>query len=122
MLKSVQGNTRNTLSPKRKVFFFNIRLSVNMVTESVIDVADLSVNFKEKSTNYVEDYIVIEKAQMFKIMHSPLFLIRGLSVRDGEWVKRKPFCYANRISRCTILSLSLSLSFGPALSLTGDCN
>jgi len=82
-----------------------------MVTESVIDVADLSVNFKEKSTNYVEDYIVIEKAQMFKIMHSPLFLIRGLSVRDGEWVKRKPFCYANRISRCTILSLSLSLSF-----------
>lgn len=72
----------------------------------MIDVADLSVNFKEKSKNYVEDYIAIEKAKMFKIMHSLLFFIRGLSMRDGEWVKRKLFCYASRISRCTILSLS----------------
>jgi len=77
-----------------------------MVTESVIDVADLSVNFKEKSKNYVEGHIAIEKAQMFKIVHSLLFFIRGLSVRDDEWVKRKRFCYASRISRCTILSVS----------------
>ena len=31
-------------------------------------------------------------------------------MRDCEWVKRKLFCYSSRISRCTILSLSLSLS------------
>jgi hypothetical protein len=53
--------------------FLNIRLSVNLVTESVTDVAgDFSVNFKEKSKNYV----AIEKGQMFKIMHGLLFFIR----------------------------------------------
>ena len=47
------------------------------------DVArDFSVNFKEKSKNYVEDYIAIEKAQMFKIMHSLLvFYSRTFSER-----------------------------------------
>jgi len=39
-----------------------------MVTESVTDVAgDFSINFKGKSKNYVEDYIVSEKAQIFKM-------------------------------------------------------
>jgi hypothetical protein len=46
-----------------------------MVTESLIDVAGAcSVNFKEKSKNYVDDYTAIEKAQMFKIKYSLLCL------------------------------------------------
>ena len=69
MLRSVEGKHQK-YSVTINNSLFNIRLSVIMVTESVTDVAgDFSTTFKEKSKNYVEDYMVIEKAQMFKIMH-----------------------------------------------------
>ena len=76
MLRSVQEKHQEySVTINSSFFFLNIRFSVNMVTDSVTDVAgDFSINFKEKSKNYVGDYITIDKEQMFKIMHSLLLL------------------------------------------------